>query len=341
MILRRKKNTYDEAFGGKIHRINDYDTNTYEFLKIKASNNQFLPTIGFNPDDGFRLGITDTYTVNAFRQNPFTQQHTFNAAFYFATNGFDFGYNGEFANFFEGINLELDARFTSPNFSINFFGFGNETENNDDDEPLGLDYNRVKLSTIKIAPSLVWERANGIKGQPRCFLMRIMKWKKPRIGSSMSFLLQMGKRMNKVSLGVNAAYSYANTDNEAFPTLGMSFSLQGGYKTNLTNSGRSFSYIIPSLSIDHRLCSNGKLVLATKIKGHVNFGDGFEFYQGASIGANDGLRGFRFQRFTGKSAFYQNTDLRLSFRKQRTGILPVTPGIFGGFDYGRVWFPRR
>ena len=161
--FKTKKNTYDEAFGGKIHRINDYDTNTYEFLKIKASNNQFLPTIGFNPDDGFRLGITDTYTVNAFRQNPFTQQHTFNAAFYFATNGFDFGYNGEFANFFEGINLELDARFTSPNFSINFFGFGNETENNDDDEPLGLDYNRVKLSTIKIAPSLVWRGRMGSK----------------------------------------------------------------------------------------------------------------------------------------------------------------------------------
>ena len=36
--------------------------------------------------------------------------------------------------------------FTSENFTNNFFGFGNETVNNDDD--LGLDYNRVKTGII-------------------------------------------------------------------------------------------------------------------------------------------------------------------------------------------------
>ncbi|MEM1258274.1 MAG: metallophosphoesterase, partial [Bacteroidota bacterium] len=70
--FKEKKNTYDEAFGGKLHKINDYDTNTYQFLKVKASANQFLPTIGFNPDDGLRIGFTNTYTFNGFRQNPFT-----------------------------------------------------------------------------------------------------------------------------------------------------------------------------------------------------------------------------------------------------------------------------
>nr|WP_299387331.1 metallophosphoesterase [Allomuricauda sp.] len=336
--FKSKKNTYDEAFGGKIHRTNDYDTNTYDFLKIKASNNQFLPTIGFNPDDGFRIGFTDTYTHNGFRQNPFTQQHTFNGAYYFATNGFDFGYNGEFANVLEGVNLELDARFTSPNFAINFFGFGNETENLDDDHPLGLDFNRVKLSTIKLAPALVWRGRLGSKVKLGVSYedYEVEETEDRFINQ---FFVANGEENEQSFFGVNAAYSYSNSDSEAFPTLGMSISLEGGYKTNLTESGRSFSYLIPSLSIDHKLCSNGNLVLATKIKGHINFGDEFEFYQGASIGANNGLRGFRFQRFTGKSAFYQNTDLRLSLRKQQAGVLPVTPGIFGGFDYGRVWFP--
>ena len=134
-----KKNTLDEAYGGKIRLVRDYDTNTYEFLNIKASNNQILPTIGFNPDDGVRIGLTDTYTFNGFRKNPFTQQHTFNAAYYFATDGFDLGYRGEFAHVFNKVNLEVYAKFTSPNFTRNFFGFGNETVNNDDTEPLGLD----------------------------------------------------------------------------------------------------------------------------------------------------------------------------------------------------------
>ncbi|MEX0360278.1 MAG: BamA/TamA family outer membrane protein, partial [Allomuricauda sp.] len=293
--FKTKKNTYDETFGGNIHRINDYDTNTYDFLKIKASNNQFLPTIGFNPDDGFRIGFTNTYTHNGFRQNPFTQQHVFNGAFYFATNGFDFGYKGEFANMLEGVNLELDARFTSPNFSINFFGFGNETENLDDDHPLGLDFNRVKLSTIKLAPSLVWRGRLGSK------VSLGVSYEDYEVEETEdrfinSFYVANGEENEQSFFGVDAGYSYSNTDNEAFPTLGMSISLQGGFRTNLTESGRSFTYLIPSLSMDHKLCSNGRLVLATKVKGHINFGDEFEFYQGASIGANDGLRGFRFQR---------------------------------------------
>ena len=123
--------------------------------------------------------------------------------------------------------------------------------------------------------------------------------------------------------------------------MGMAFSLEGGYTANLNDSDRTFGYIIPSLSFDYRLVPSGQLVLATKFKGHFNIGDDFEFYQAVSIGANNGLRGFRFQRFTGKTAYFQNTDVRWSFRERRTGLLPVTPGVYGGFDYGRVWIPNE
>ncbi|WP_350286348.1 metallophosphoesterase [uncultured Croceitalea sp.] len=336
--FKAKKNTYDEAFGGKLHKINDYDTNTYQFLKIKASSNQLLPSLGFNPDDGFRIGLSNTYTFNGFRQNPFTQQHTFNAAYYFATSGFDLGYNGEFANVFEKVNLEINARFTSPNFAINFFGFGNESINTDDDNPLELDFNRVKIETIKIAPSLVWRGDLGSK------IKLGISYENYDVEETEDrfidgFFTNTGRDTQQDFFGVEASYSYANTDNAAFPTMGMAFDLQGGYKTNVSESGRSFTYLIPSLSFDYKLEPSGHLVLATKFKGHFNFGNDFEFYQGASIGANNGLRGFRFQRFVGKSAYFQNTDLRLSFRKRQTGLLPITPGIFGGFDYGRVWLP--
>jgi hemolysin activation/secretion protein len=56
------------------------------------------------------------------------------------------------------------------------------------------------------------------------------------------------------------------------------------------------------------------------------------------LGANEGLRGYRNQRFTGKSAFVQSTDLRLNLNQFKTGLLPLSIGFYGGFDYGRVWF---
>ncbi|MDF0715187.1 metallophosphoesterase [Muricauda sp. 334s03] len=336
--FKTKKNTLDEAYGGKIRLVNDYNTNTYEFLNIKGSNNQILPTIGFNPDDGVRIGLTNTYTFNGFRKNPFTQQHTVNAAYYFATDGFDLGYRGEFAHVFNRVNLELHARFTSPNFTQNFFGFGNETVNNDDEEPLGLDYNRVRIRTLKFAPSLVWRGFFGSKVRLGVAYENI-EIEETENRFINEFYLENGEENHLSFFGVDGEYSYSNTDNEAFPTLGMAFGLEGGFKTNLDESSRSFGYVVPSFSLDHKLTADGRLVLATKFKGHFIIGNGYEFYQAASIGGNNGLRGFRFQRFAGKTAYFQNTDLRYSFRGVKTGLMPVTPGIYGGFDYGRVWYP--
>jgi hemolysin activation/secretion protein len=148
-----------------------------------------------------------------------------------------------------------------------------------------------------------------------------------------------GEETQKRFVGLDFEYGYENSDNPAFPTLGMATSLHMGFKTETTGEG-SFGYIIPSLSFDYKLVPSGKLVLATKWKAHFNIGDGFDFYQAASIGGVDGLRGFRHERFTGKKSFYQNTDLRLRFGKIKTGILPTAFGMYGGFDYGRVWNPN-
>ncbi|MBT8280595.1 MAG: phosphoesterase, partial [Muriicola sp.] len=115
--------------------------------------------------------------------------------------------------------------------------------------------------------------------------------------------------------------------------------LEAGYKKSLVNSEQRFGYFIPTFSINHKLVPSGWLVLASKWKAHFNMGDGYEFYQGAAIGGVDGLRGFRNQRFNGKTSYYQNTDLRLRLSNVKTGILPSTIGLYGGFDYGRVWLP--
>ena len=118
--------------------------------------------------------------------------------------------------------------------------------------------------------------------------------------------------------------------------MGMRTGLKLGYTSNTENSN-AFGYLIPSISFDHKLSSNGKLVLATKFKSHFNFGDGYEFYQAASIGGNDGLRGYRNQRFASKNSFYHSSDIRLNLRKVKTGLAPLNIGIYGGFDYGKVW----
>lgn len=333
-----KPNTFKELNGAKVKRTDDYNVNTYIPQNIRNSTNQVLPTVGYNPDDGIKLGFTNTYTYNGFRQNPFTQQHQIQAAYYFATSGFDISYSGEFAELFENWNLEINTRFTSPNFAINFFGFGNNTDNLDDD--LGMDFNRVRIESVEFSPSLVWRGKLGAKLKLG-FLYESIEVEETDNRYVNTFYQQNGEETRNDFIGFHGGYKFENKDNIAFPTIGMSTSIQFGVKDNLSKEGENFGYVIPSLSFDYKLIPNGRLVLATKWKGHFNIGNGYEFYQGATIGGNDGLRGFRNERFNGKTAYYQNTDIRFSLRKRKTRIIPTALGMFAGYDYGRVWLPNN
>ena len=345
VIKRRKTKIYDykgqkntfETNGGVQRLTDNYNINTYDPFKAKNSINQLIPSIGANPDDGLKIILSDTYTSNGFIQQPFTSQHTVKAAFYFATSGYDFSYTGEFARTLGNASLELALKYTSPNFSINFFGLGNETPNFD--ESLDFDYNRVKIEKQLFAPSLVWKGRLGSKFRLGASYENIeVEENEGRFVED--FYTANTDLVNGNSfLGVDSEYSFENTSAGAFPTLGLAASLHTGYKTYLNGGSdkNGFGYVIPSLAIDYQLHPSGIVVLASKLKGHINFGEDFEFYQGASIGAEDGLRGYRFQRFTGKSSFYHSTDLRVSLKRVRTSVIPVVVGVYGGFDYGRVW----
>ena len=331
-----KKNTFTTSKGSK-NLTDDYETNIYDYAKPKNSANQFTPLLGANPDDGFKIGFVNVLTNYGFERNPFSSQHTISGAYYFATSGFDFEYNGEFANVIGSWNLGLNAKYTSPNYAVNFFGFGNSTPNlnADDEDSFDLDYNRVKLSTLKFAPSLNW------RGDLGAHFKLGLSYESIEVEETSDRFINDFLGGNNIEnqndfLGVEAMYSFRNKDNEAFPTLGMQTSLQLGYTSNLEES-KGFAYFIPELGFDYKLDSRGQLVFATHAQAHFIFGDDFEFYQSANLGANNGLRGYRNERFSGKNSFFQSTDLRLNLRKVRTGLLPLNIGVYGGFDYGRVW----
>ena len=329
-----QKNTL-KTLNGRKHLTNNYSINTYDPYKIKRSENLVVPSIGSNPDDGFKISLSDTYTHKGFLQDPFTSQHKFNAAFYFATSGYDFSYKGEFVRALGNASFIIDAEYTSPNFSINFFGFGNDTENFDDD--LDFDFNRVKIQTLKFAPSLLWKGRYGSMFRFGASFENIKVEETEGRFIEDFYTTNPSLDNENTFFGTDIEYSYKNSDNAAFPTLGFDFSLHGGYKLNTKKGSEGFGYVIPKLALDYKLIPSGTLVLATKIGGQINFGDDFQFYQGASIGAENGLRGYRFQRFTGKYSYYQNTDLRVAIKNVRTSVLPLIIGTYAGFDYGRVW----
>lgn len=327
-----KKNTF-ETSKGKKRLSDDYNTNLYNYKKVKYIQNRIIPIFGVNPDDGFKIGVTNLFTIYGFERNPFTQQHTIKGAFFSSTSGYALSYDGEFANILNGWNLLFQSVFTSPNYAHNFYGYGNDSKNFEDS--LGNDYHRVRLSTYSVAPNLKWLGRMGAEFKIGASFesLEVEKTENRFINT---FPLFDERRHNYI--GVNSSYEYQNFNETTFPTLGLATSLKIGWKKNVnTDKDEHNGYITPSIGFNYNLTSNGKLILATKFKANFILGNTFKFYNAASIGGLDGLRGYNNNRFTGNTSYYQNTDLRYNLTTFKTKVIPVRVGVFGGYDYGRVW----
>jgi hemolysin activation/secretion protein len=65
-----------------------------------------------------------------------------------------------------------------------------------------------------------------------------------------------------------------------------------------------------------------------------------EFYEHAVIGGPESLRGFKRERFWGKTSFYNNNELRF-ITNVRTHLVNAKAGLLVFFDNGRVWMPHE
>ncbi len=329
-----KKNTFSNP-GIRKWLVDSYDINNYNDASRKLNAFTTLPSIGFNPDTGFSAGLSGTYTTYGLANNPFSTEQTMTVKYYTATSGFEIKYSGEFAHIFYNWNFGLDARYTGPNYAINYFGTGNETFY--DEDAVDLDFNRVRINQWSVAPSLKYR-----KERVQVSLGPILESLDVELDANSvtgeQFIASNPVFDKQIYAGAEASFQYKNKSGEiAFIRRGFQFDVTAGYKRNIDEYNNEFTYIKPTLSIDYPLHYSGAAVLATKIGAHMNFGDNYEFYHAATLGGNNDLRGFRNERFNGKTAFYQSTDLRVGVAQFRTNFIPVRLGFSAGFDYGRVW----
>lgn len=333
--FKSKINTYNLDKKAQTVLTDDYDVNLYNFEKPKYNVISGLPTAGYNPDDGVKLGINLNYTVNNFKQNPYTQKHVLNGYYYFATSGFELDYTAHFPGLLGNWVIDAEAKFTTPNFAINYFGYGNKTTNNDQD--LGMDYNRVRIQKLRVAPAV---RHVGRYGSELSFQAVFEQMKVEDTNGrfiDVPGIVNPEIFENQQYGGATIKYSFKNVDFVSKPTLGMGFMISGSWLTNLNDTKQNFPTIESNLSFVHKIDSQGKFVFATMFKTKAILNDNYEFYQGVTLGGDKDLRGYRNERFLGNTSFSQSTDLRYSIGRIRKSIIPLTYGILAGFDYGRIW----
>lgn len=331
--FKSKKNDVAQAKGKAQIKLKDqYERNTYNYENVYENNFQMLPTIAANQDVGAQIGLIMQQYHKGFKGKI---SHMLNTSYYTSTSGLTFNYTSNFPEVIGRFNLQLNAYFNNENYTVNYFGMGNETVNHQDS--IGRNPNRIPMEGYSLTPILS-------RGFPDGSSVRFgFKWYNIQVQDSDNLFATnqysipdyLFKSNNYLNL--QASYSYKNQDFSMFPTNGFNANFEAQYVKNLNQHGKEFLKLLPSLAIDYKLIPSGKLVLATKINGSIIIGEGYEFFQASFLGGDNGLRGFRNQRYTGKNSFVQSTDLRWSFNRGHTFIIPARMGLYAGFDYGRVW----
>ena len=330
-----KKNTFKTSVNKRL--TDSYDINNYDPHKRKYTNNILLPKIGFDPDAGFNAGLTNTFTTYALLRNPFSTQHTLGANYFSSTHGLEFTYNGEFAHVFHNWNLGLDARITSANYATNFFGIGNETVYNED--MVDMDYNRVKISQWHFEPSLIYKTSGNVNAHVSVKMESYKVDDSENVFAQDFFAPNSDVFESQMYGGAEVGIHFSNKkDLLSLPQRGLELGFVAGYKQTLDSKFENkFSYINPTASFIYPIHDSGLATLATKAEANFIFGDSYEFYHAATVGGNKSLRGFRNERFLGKTSLFQSTDLRICVVELRTSFVPLRLGVTGGYDLGRVW----
>lgn len=327
---------------------NDTIVNSYNRLGYKYNYQSFFATLGFNPDDGILIGPTFKFIRHGFRKEPYRSFHQIKTLFAFSTKAFRFTYNGEFIGVFgrkTDLTAEIDYR--GPNNTSNFFGYGMNSVYNENLGTIRADrkfrYYRVRYDLGDISLMLRHR-----------FSEKVMFW----LGPTFQFYHydstdKFNQRRNvEVSppagltssindrqsyLGFRSMLTVDTRNNQILPSKGIFWNTSFKYLSgNNSKSYDNVSQFNTDLTFHLALASEW-LVWANRIGYGATMGDAFEFYQAQTLGSNENLRGYRRERFAGKSAFFNQTELRWKWANLKTYLFPASIGMFAFVDIGRVW----
>ena len=319
----------------KVIERDNYQLNLFDYKQAPINTFTALPTAGYNPDNGFMLGFHAGLTIQKFKYLPFTSKHDVKAKIDFATRGVLASYSGLFKNNTRNWYYSIEASATTSHYSQNFFGWGNETKNQA--KEYGLNYYRVRTEQISFAPSYQYIGRNG-----GSFLIGPMYESTEIEPTNSRFIDNEIVKKNEVYktqhfAGGQLKYEFKNYDNPDNPSIGLAFLFHYGFLSNVVDTKENHQFISSKLNFVIPLNEKQSFAWSSTWFVKTLIGNTYHFYQAADLGANQGLRGYRNNRFVGQSAFSTSNDLKFKIMDYNQGFVPLSYGGYLGFDLGRVW----
>jgi len=312
---------YDESYD----RLYSLQSFRYDWLSPKWSP-------GYNPDDGVYLGGGIIFQKQQFGKYPYGYSQSIWGNYAFSTGAYNFGYLGIFRETVGKWDLHVDARINAPNYVRNYYGLGNETQR----MITTRGYYNIRSNQYILTPSLyrLWKRRHSVETGVSYQSIQ-MEQTEGRFVSAKDAQLDSGDFKRANYLAPFLKYQFSTLDNPLYPHRGMTMGATLAYTRNLNNN-RDFLRLSGETSAFHSL---GHWTGGLRTGVATNVGDGYAFYQANTLGGTENLRGYRRDRFAGKTSVYNNAELRYRLDYFKGYFFRGEWGLLSFFDCGRVWMP--
>ena len=293
---------------------------------------------GVNSDDGMVLGTGIWIRTYNFRKEPYATDQQFNIKYSPTREAIRLTYSGEFNQIMKKTDLIIRSDASIPTLS-NFFGYGNNTKT---DPSLSYAYYRSR-SRIFEQEALFKYRVVDIlhlMAGPYYYQYhnRYEDNAQRILGKPFQPGLDSVRIYNKKSyLGGKFVIKIDTRNNETFPTRGVFWNTELIAVKGLNNNSNNLTKLNSDMSVYASFRDPANLVMILGLGGSHIYSKNFEFFQAATIGAENSLHGFRKNRYSGNASAYGNLELRIKLFELRSYLLPGPFGITTFYDMGRVW----
>jgi outer membrane protein assembly factor BamA len=262
----------------------------------------------------------------------------------FNTGALRFKYEGDWIGIVGHHDLTVRGDFKAPVNVTNFFGLGNETvfTNNKKGDELfyRARYNFVDISMLMRRQLQSWMRINYGLGY-QFFDVET----KGNAGKYVSMAPQNGLDpstlyKSKAFLGAHLKLDINSRNNNVVPTRGFTMDLNIRPLLGTTPASNNILKTDIDMRVYASLFDFPRFVLATRIGWGKNYGK-FDFPQAYYLGGTENLRGYRRDRFGGRSMLFNNTEIRFRVANFSTYLFPGSVGLLVFNDVGRVWMDHE
>lgn len=322
----------DEGPRTRLALSHDPEVNRYDRMGFGLRRKQRSPVLGYTPDDGLIIGGAVEATRFGFRKSPFSRRHRIRAQFSTSERAFDIRYDGLYRQIFRGWDLEVDASVETPGNDYNYYGLGNETV-----ESRSNSFYRTEFGRVALRPLLSRGIAPGVTVRVGPDLAYVdVQEDADRFSGSTQAGISEGTFGRLLFAGATSSLDVDAVDLDANPRQGFRWHTNVTGRVGVSSGDDPYARASSAFTLYLTPTETRQVTIATRIGAETVVGS-FPFFDAATLGASSGLRGYRSTRFAGRTALFQNLDLRAELLTFSGLIGYGELGVLAFVDNGRVW----